>query len=481
MSTELNTADVIDPSQSTPSKSGDQSRVMAHLPAGFRDYSAAEVSAREGMINTIKKVYERFGFDPLDTPAVEFMNTLLGDDQGDEESAKMIFQTRRLRGRTVAGSEETDELALRFDLTVPLARYVAAHSGQLPQPFKRYQVGKVWRGEKPQRGRFCEFMQFDLDTVGTADMYADAEVIWGVHDSLKELGIERFVIRINNRKILNGLPQVAQFPEALLVEVIRVIDKVDKVGIDSVIAELGRPIEARGLGLSPEGAEAIRQFMQAQGTAEELFAHVEALCGGEGVMAEGLAELRQVVEYLDAAGLERSSWKIDLSIARGLGYYTGPVFETTLLDLPEIGSVCSGGRYNDLINRFSSDSTPAVGASIGVDRLFAALSELKQITLAPTRIQVLVTQMEKGRKADYVKLVALLRQGGLNVALYQGEDSAFRAQIAEATRREIPLVLICGGREFNSGVVALKDMRARQQVTVSVDEMVAQARQLLGI
>ena len=470
MTTDLNTVT----SPTSPSK-----RVPAALPAGFRDYSAAEVSARDQMITTIKKVYERFGFDPLETPAVEFMDTLLGFDQGDDESAKMIFQTRRLRGRHIAGSEETEELAMRFDLTVPLARYVAANSGQLPQPFKRYQVGRVWRGERPQRGRFCEFMQFDLDTVGCANMYADAEIIWGIHDSLKALGIERFVIRMNNRKILNGLPKVAGFDPALLVEVIRVIDKVDKVGVDKVIAELTRSTEQSGVGLSDTAGEAVRRFMTSEGDFEALLAQVESLCDRQGIMAEGVDELRQVAEYLDAAGIPRTHWKLDLSIARGLGYYTGPVFETTLLDLPDIGSVCSGGRYNDLVNRFSPDSMPAVGASIGVDRLFAALKELDQIKLAPTKIDLLVTQMEKGRRADYVKLVAQLRAGGINTALYMGDDLAFRAQMAEATRREIPLVLICGGREFKSETVAIKDMKARKQETVELKDMLSYVKSLL--
>lgn len=459
---------------------GSTKRVPAQLPAGFRDYSAAEVSAREHMISTIKRVYERFGFDPLETPAIEFMDTLLGYDQDDEESAKMIFKTHRLRGRQLAGNEETEELAMRFDLTVPLARYVAANSGQLPQPFKRYQVGQVWRGERPQRGRFCEFFQFDLDTVGTADMYADAEIIWGIHDSLRALGIERFVIRINHRKILNGLPLVAGFDPALLVDVIRVIDKVDKVGIDRVVSELVGAPESNGLGLSIEAGESVRRFMTVSGDTESILAHVEELCTGTGIMAEGVAELRLITRYLEDAGVSKDLWRIDLSIARGLGYYTGPVFETTLLDLPDIGSVCSGGRYNDLVNRFSPDHMPAVGASIGVDRLFAALKELDQIKLAPTKTQILVTQMEKNRQSDYIKLVAQLRQAGINAALYMGDDMAFRAQIAEATRRAIPLVLICGGREFKSGTVAIKNMTARQQDTVSIDDMPTYVKSILA-
>jgi len=454
--------------------------VPALTPAGFRDYTPGEVAARQGMIRTIQRAYERFGFDPLDTPAVEFMDTLLGPPSAaDEESAKMLFQARRLRGRDVAGGEETEELGLRFDLTVPLARYVASHSGQLPRPFKRYQVGPVWRGERPQKGRFCEFLQFDLDAVGTSDLYADAEVLWGVHDALVDLGVTRFVIRVNSRKVLNGLPAVAGFDEGKLVEVIRVLDKVDKVGVDAVLDELRRP-DRGGLGLGAEACEAIRGFMAIGGDPDEALARVEALCGGEGVMAEGARELREVAAHLRAAGVPQERWRIDLSIARGLGYYTGPVFETTLLDLPQIGSVCSGGRYDGLVSRFSADPAPAVGASIGVDRLFAALKELGQLRVPPTCVQVLVTAMERDRRADYIALVAELRAAGLNAALYQGEDHAFRAQMAEATRREVPVVVICGGRELRDGVVTLKDMRARAQVTVPRAELAAAARGLLG-
>jgi len=444
--------------------------VSAQTPAGFRDYRPSEVAARHQMLNTIRASYERFGFDPLDTPAVEFLDTLLGPSHAqDDESAKMIFETRRLRGRAVAGSEETESLGLRFDLTVPLARYVAAQSGQLPRPFKRYQVGPVWRGERPQKGRFCEFLQFDLDVIGSYDLYTDAEVMWGVHDTLLALGVERFKLRINSRKILNGLPALAGFEEERLVDVIRVLDKLDKVGLKNVLRELGEG--EKGLGLSAEAVAKVKAFMELKGDAGELLTEVEALCSGEGVMAEGAQDLRQICAYLEAAGVSPERWELDLSIARGLGYYTGAVFETTLLDLPKIGSVCSGGRYDGLVSRFSSDSLPAVGASIGVDRLFVALQELKQVTVTPTCVQVLVTQMEKGRQADYVSLVARLRRGGFNVSLYQGENTSFKAQMSLATKREIPVVIICGGREFRDGQVAIKDMAARAQHVVPVEEM----------
>lgn len=452
--------------------------VSAQNPAGFRDYRPSEVAARHQMLNTIRASYERFGFDPLDTPAVEFLDTLLGPNEAqDDESAKMIFETRRLRGRAVAGSEETEALGLRFDLTVPLARYVAAQSGQLPRPFKRYQVGPVWRGERPQKGRFCEFLQFDLDVIGSYDLYTDAEVMWGVHDTLLALGVERFKLRINSRKILNGLPALAGFAEEQLVDVIRILDKLDKVGLKNVLRELAD--EEKGLGLSPDSVTKIKAFMELKGEPKALLEAIEQLCQGQGVMAEGAQDLKQICAYLNAAGVSPQRWEIDLSIARGLGYYTGAVFETTLLDLPKIGSVCSGGRYDGLISRFSSDSLPAVGASIGVDRLFVALQELKQISVKPTCVQVLVTQMEKDRKAEYISYVARLRDAGFNVALYQGENTSFKAQISLATKREIPVVIICGEQEFNDGQVAIKDMQARQQQVVALDEMCSTVAQII--
>lgn len=485
--------------------------VPASNVAGFRDCAGAELLAKRAMLDTIRAVYRLFGFEELETPAVEFMDSLLGPPSDeDTKSAKMIFETTRLRGRDAAGTGATARTALRFDLTVPLARYYSANRETLPNPYKRYQLGEVWRGEKPQAGRYCEFKQFDLDTVGCAGMEADAEVIAAMYTVMRALGVERFLIRVNNRKILNGLAGLAGFDPSLSAAVMTVMDKVDALGLDGVQAALTRraeppilseedkvgmepadlqayylpPDEGWGAGISAEAAATIRSFMEISGSPEEILAQVLALCDSEGIMAEGANELLEVVALLDAAGLPRESWAIDLSVARGLGYYTGPVFETILLDLPNFGSVYSGGRYDDLVTRFLPYGVPAVGASIGVDRLFAALKELDQLELTTSASDVLVTVMDRAHMADYMAMATELREAGINTELYMGSENRLGGQIGFAEHRGIPLVLICGGREFEAGNVQLKNLRnpdrGSNQVTVPRSGLIQAAREELA-
>lgn len=479
-----------------------EKKVKPRLPGGFRDYLPSEMIARRRMIEAIREVFERFGFDPLETPGMEHRLTLTG---GDPNFRMVIYDTRTSGSRMNFDPDDPDRTALRFDLTVPLARVVAENLGaevadrrRLRLPFRRYQSGMVWRGEKPQAGRFREFMQFDADVVGTATPVADAEIIALMVATMRALGVERFEVRFNNRKILNGLPTYAGFDAALAPEVLRIIDKLSKIGRDAVLRELIKPPKnakegstetvegteneeaAYGLGLSSETAKRIGAFIDLAGTTEELLGRYAALFAGITIAEAGIQELREIVSALRAMDVPEDSWRLDPSLARGLGYYTGPVFETLLLDDPGIGSVFSGGRYDDLVNRFMDGSIPATGASVGVDRLFAALDKLGKMPKVPTLAQVLVTVMDQAAMPEYLAMAGELRNAGIRTILWTGEETSFKAQLAYATAQEIPVVVIVGDRERAAGTVAVKDMRARQQRTVQRAELVSAVKAALG-
>lgn len=436
------------------------------LPSGFRDYLPKDMIPRQKMFDTIRNAFERFGFLPLDTPGIEREEILTG---GDENFRMQLYRTS-LRG-------STDELALRFDLTVPLARVMAQYQSELARPFKRYQVGKVWRGERPQAGRFREFVQFDADTVGSASMMADAEIIALMYATLVALGAPRFLIKVNNRKILNGLAEYAGFPADKTAAVLRTIDKLDKIGWDGVRQEL----MADATGLSDSQCEAIKGFIDLRsdsqmGTLEA----VRGLMSSSPTATAGIAELEEIAKHVEALGVPMDAWTIDLSVARGLGYYTGPVFEATLRDLPEIGSVFSGGRYDDLVTRFSSLSIPAVGASVGVDRLFAALEKLQLIKSQKTVSKVLLMNFDPACTAICQRLASALRNASIPTEIYLGKESSFKGQLAYATRQEIPVVLIVGSDEAARRVVQVKDMTSRTQTETTFDQVVEGVQRVLS-
>lgn len=432
-------------------------RIDPKNPSGFRDLLPADAAMRQMMMTRIAGVFERFGFATIDTPALERPEVLTG---GDEGFTKNIYRARI--------TDDDEPLALRFDLTVPLARYVAAHADDLQFPFLRYHIGKVWRGEHAQAGRYREFVQCDADIVGARGILADAQIIAVTYAVFSELGLaDRVRIRLSNRKVLNGLSDFLSFNPELTPAVLRAIDKMEKQGWESVSAEL-----ADKVGLDAQQIDAIQEFITLTSDTPEGLLDAAGSLLKFGTQSElGLAELRELIACLDAFAIPRTAWTLDLTVARGLGYYTGTVFETTLLALPQYGSVCSGGRYDDLVSRFSPMQLSGVGTSIGIDRLIAALDELGLSQRTPAPAKVAVLQFDASCRDAILSLVASLRANGVATALYVGSDDNLKGQLTWALKGAFPFVIIMGANEQARGVAQLKDMSARTQTEVPLAEL----------
>ena len=446
-----------------------QPRPKAQTPKGFQDYFGAQVEARTEMLRKIAGVYHRYGFDALETSAVETVEAL----------GKFLPDVDRPNEGVFAWLEEDkDWLALRYDLTAPLARAYAQHRNDLPNPYRRYAMGPVWRNEKPGPGRFRQFYQCDADTVGASSVAADAEICAMLSDTLEVVGIPRgdYVVRVNNRKVLNGVMEVAGLSgddkEAERGIVLRAIDKLDRLGEDGVRALIGEGRKdasgdfTKGAGLGAEQAEIVMGFVSAKrATGAETVARLHELVRGSQVGADGVNELETIATLLDAGGYNADRIEIDPAVVRGLGYYTGPVFEAELtfevLDDKgrprNFGSVAGGGRYDDLVKRFTGQEVPATGVSIGVDRLLAALEakgRLDTTAVGP----VVVTVMDRDQMAYYQGLVAELRNAGIRAEVYLGNPKNFGNQLKYADKRNSPVAVIVGGDEMAAGVVQIKDL-----------------------
>lgn len=444
-------------------------RPKAETPKGFRDYFGAEVTERKAMLDAITGVYHRYGFDPLETSAVETVEALgkfLPDVDRPNEG---VFGWQ---------DEDADWLALRYDLTAPLARVAAQFRNDLPSPYRRYAMGPVWRNEKPGPGRFRQFYQCDADTVGSGSVAADAEICAMLSDALETVGIPRgdYVVKVNNRKVLNGVMEVAGLSgddrEAERGIVLRAIDKIDRLGDEGVRALLGAGRKddsgdfTKGAGLSDAQAEVVMGFTSAKrDTGAATVARLRELVGASVIGAEGVDELEQIAELLDRQGYGPDRIVLDPGVVRGLGYYTGPVYEAELtfeiLDEKgrkrQFGSVAGGGRYDDLVKRFTGQSVPATGVSIGVDRLLAAL-RAKGRTSGAAPGPVVVTVMDRDRMADYMAMVADLRNAGIRAEVYLGNPKNFGNQLKYADKRQSPVAVIQGGNEAEKGTVILKDL-----------------------
>jgi histidyl-tRNA synthetase len=427
--------------------------------------------ARQRMIDTIRRVYELYGFVPLNTPAIEFLDVLSGS--AGQEAQQSIFRVT---------NPENEALGLRFDLTVPLARVIAQYK-DLPRPFRRYQVSPVWRADKPDKGRFREFTQFDLDSVGTESEVADTEIIAGMCDSLAALDVGRYLVRFSSRAILNLLLEYAGISEAQGVDVFRVLDKLDKVGIGKVRLELmdGYKDESgdtiRGVGLQRDQVERIERFLDVKAdTRRDVLAQVRELFAALASAPAQLDVVERISNHLYALGYGDDRVALDLSIARGLAYYTGPVFEAILLDAPQFGSVFGGGRYDNLVTRFLGERIPAVGASCGVDRLLAALETLKKIGVQKATARVLVTQMDRALINDYLQITWELRRAGIPTELYVGTAKRLGKQLEYADAYDIPLAVLLGSNEKEQGIVTVKNMavgRAKAAALGDRDEWLA--------
>ena len=426
-------------------------KIKPRTLSGFMELQPDKQVQMDKMRAVLAETYARYGFTPLDTPAIEAAEVLLA--KGGGETEKQIY--RFTKGES--------DLALRFDLTVPLAKYVAANYGQLTFPFRRYQIGKVWRGERAQRGRFREFYQADIDIIGDGalDILHEAEIPAIIYDTFTRLGLHRFRIRVNNRKVLNGFFAILGLSEQAG-DVLRTIDKLDKIGADKV-----RALLTDTCGVTAEQADEILRFIACPGTSADKLAFLEQYRGRNETFDTGLDELRTVVGYLPAFGVPEENFELDLTIARGLDYYTGTVYETVLLDHPEVGSICSGGRYDDLAGYYTNKSLPGVGISIGLTRLFYILQEQNMISDAvlTAPADVLILPMTDDLSAA-VSLASMLRAGGLRVQLYS-EKKKFKAKIGYADKLGIPFVIFLGEDEIAQNVCALKNMDTGEQEAVT--------------
>ena len=422
--------------------------------SGFMELLPGKQIQFERMAGILRSTYASYGFAPLDTPIIEDAQILLA--KGGGETEKQIYRFQK----------GDSDLALRFDLTVPLAKYVALHANELAFPFRRFQISKVYRGERAQRGRFREFYQADIDIIGDGklDILNEAEIPAIIYKVFRGFGLTRFQIRVNNRKILNGFYAMNELAEKSG-EIMRTVDKLDKIGAEKV-----RAILVETCGLSDLQAEEILKFIAIRGTNAEVLAALEGYAGRNEVFDAGLTELKAVTANLAAFGVPESNFAVDLTIARGLDYYTGTVYETTLLDHPEIGSVCSGGRYDDLAGYYTERQLPGVGISIGLTRLFYVLDEqgLLNSDLPTAHADALVLPMG-GEAGPAIALAEALRSEGLRVQLY-GEQKKFKQKMAYADRLGVPFAVLLGEDEIVAGKCSVKNMRTGEQITVTPAE-----------
>ena len=439
-------------------------KIKARTLSGFMELLPGPQMQMDRIMEVIRSSYALYGFTPLDTPLIEASEVLLA--KGGGETEKQIYRFNK----------GDADLSLRFDLTVPLAKYVALHYSELAFPFKRYQIGKVYRGERAQRGRFREFYQADIDVIGDGqlDITNDAEIPAIIYTVFSRLGLKKFQIRINNRKILNGFYAMLGLTEKSG-DIMRTVDKLEKIGVDGV-----RAILTDDLSISGEKADDILRFTAIRGTNDEVLAALDGYCGRNELFDEGLDELSTVAKYLGGFGVPQKNFAVDLTIARGLDYYTGTVYETTLLDHPEIGSVCSGGRYENLAEYYTDHKLPGVGISIGLTRLFYVLGEQGMLNAeTPTApADALILPMTEDLSAA-VSLATELRSRGIRAQLYT-EAKKFKQKMNYADKLGVPFVLFLGEDEIRDGVVSCKNMRSGEQVKLPRAEAAARIAAQIG-
>ncbi|NOX36401.1 MAG: histidine--tRNA ligase [Calditrichaeota bacterium] len=435
-------------------------KITPRIYKGTRDFLPEQMVKRNYVISIIKEIFERYGFEPLETPTIELWETLSG--KYGEEADRLTYRFTDRGNR---------EVGLRYDLTVPLSRVVAMYP-QIPKPFKRYQIQPVWRADKPQKGRFREFYQCDVDIVGSPSMLADAEIIAIIYEVLQSLNFRQFTIRINHRKILFGITEVSGAGMEKELEVCRAIDKMDKIGMEGVKEELLKRE------ISPEAVQRILDILSTSGDnatrLQQTAAHLQASEVGQ----QGIREMQELFEYLALYQIPEDFVQFDLYLSRGLDYYTGPIYETVVRE-PRIGSITGGGRYDNLIGLFSGQDFPATGTTIGLERIITVMEELNMFPPhLRTPVQVLVTVFDPNTLPYSIAIARELRAAGIRTDLYTGK-SKLRGQFGLANDKGIPLVVIAGPDEQQANQVNIKQMETGEQITVSRENMVQTIRQLL--
>lgn len=428
-------------------------KIQPRIFKGTRDFLPDEMIHREEILKVMRSVFQKYGFEPIETPAIEYLSVLTG--KYGEDADRLIY---RLDYKT--GTK--DEAALHYDLTVPFSRVIAMNKN-LPKPFKRYQIQPVWRADTPQpkQGRFREFYQCDIDAVGSTSMLVDAEIICIVNEILTALSFEDFIIKINNRKILNGLVAYMGLDDSRTGDICRSIDKLDKISFDEVSAELKDK-------QVPENAIAkLRSVVSAGSITIDT---AESILSGIPVGEEGIKELKDLLSYLVAMNIPEKNFVFEISLARGLDYYTGPIFETTLPKHPHIGSLTGGGRYDNLIGSFSGVDTPAVGTSLGLDRMYSAMKQLGMLDKALTRTKVLVTTFSKETISESLKVASLLRENNINTEIFH-EPVKLKSQFSYADKKGIKYVVIIGEDEIKNNQATIKDMHSGEQQILSNKEL----------
>ena len=435
--------------------------IKPRVPRGMRDILPEQMIRRQYVIDVIRGVFEEFGFEPLQTPALELSEVLTGKYGPDAE--KLIYQAGHVGGK--------EDISLRYDLSVPLCRVVAMHP-QLPKPFKRYQIDPVWRAERPQKGRYRQFFQCDADTVGTESMLADAENVNLIYQVLNRLGFKQFEININDRKLITGIGQFAGVPTEQLGGLYRSIDKLDKIGLSGVSAELAE-------NQIPEPViEKLLALLQIEGDAETVLNALSEQLGDSEVANEGISELEELSGYLTILGVPEEFYRINVSMVRGLEYYTGPIYET-VVEEPKIGSITGGGRYDELIGSFSKQSYPATGTSFGIERIIDVMEEFDMFPTAvgKTVTQVLVTVFDADLAQESLKLATLLRSNGIRTEVYC-RSTRISTQMKYADSKGIPYAVILGSDEVETGTVAVRDLASREQQVVPREKLVPHIQEL---
>lgn len=447
-------------------------RLEARTPKGMRDQLPADMIKRSYVFNTVRNVFESFGFEPIDTPVLELRQTLLGSELG-SEAEKLIYYAQHPGGK--------EELALRYDLTVPLSRFFAEHENDLKLPFRRYHIAPVWRGERPQKGRYREFYQCDADIVGVKGMSADAEVMSVVYTALRRLGFSDFSIKINNRKLITGIGAYAGVPDEKRPDLYRLIDKTDKIGLAGVLDAM------REEQFSDDTVSRLSDLLSIDGKGDlskrlAALAHIRELLDDNPIAQEGIDELETLIQTADALGIGGENTELDLTMVRGLGYYTGPIFETVITKPDNLGSVQGGGRYDELIGRFRGQSLPTTGISLGIERLIDLMDmlDLYPSAISQTVVQALVTVFDDSLQTESLRMAMTLREAGIRTETYMDARKNIGKQIGYADSKGVRVVVIAGPDEVAQNMVQIKRLHDGHEVKVSRTDLAATVQQLLS-